>query len=151
MDQPRTCVTFKSEAFNTTEVKDYFINPCCFGDDLAEWLMEELESRDVEVVGEPGQEDFGWYFTFSCDGADYDFVMGWREGDEDWKGDWFGCIERRVGILSTLLGGRKRNIDSSASRAIHAVLVDSEKVEDVRWYFDKGSLDGDGDEAEEPT
>jgi len=31
----RTIVSFNSAAFNMTEPKRYFINPCCFGDDVA--------------------------------------------------------------------------------------------------------------------
>jgi hypothetical protein len=38
----RTVVTFESTAFNMAEPKEYFINPCCFGDDVAEWLIGEL-------------------------------------------------------------------------------------------------------------
>lgn len=41
----RTVVTFESTAFNMAEPKDYFINPCCFGDDLAKWLIDELANR----------------------------------------------------------------------------------------------------------
>jgi hypothetical protein len=33
----RTIATFKSDAFNTSEGRDYFINDCCFGDD-GSWL-----------------------------------------------------------------------------------------------------------------
>jgi hypothetical protein len=39
----RTIATFNSDAFNTTEEKDYFINPSCFGDDAARWLLNSLE------------------------------------------------------------------------------------------------------------
>ena len=31
----RTVATFRSAAFNTSEARPYFINPGCFGDDLA--------------------------------------------------------------------------------------------------------------------
>lgn len=43
----RTLVTFKSTAFNTTEEKETFINPGCFGDDVGKWLIRELRSRGV--------------------------------------------------------------------------------------------------------
>jgi hypothetical protein len=32
----RTHITFVTRLFNTTEVKDYFINDYCFGDDCAQ-------------------------------------------------------------------------------------------------------------------
>jgi hypothetical protein len=37
----KTVVAFESTAFNMAEPKDYFINPCCFGDDVATWLAAE--------------------------------------------------------------------------------------------------------------
>jgi hypothetical protein len=60
----RTLVTFKSSAFNTSEPKPYFINPGCYGDDVAKWLTRELRGRGFKTDEEPGQEDFGWYFNF---------------------------------------------------------------------------------------
>src|SRR5580700_9256202 len=41
----RTVVTFESTAFNLAEPKNCFINPCCFGDDLAKWLIGELRKH----------------------------------------------------------------------------------------------------------
>jgi hypothetical protein len=35
----RSLVTFKSTAFNVMERRPYFINDCCFGDDVAKWLI----------------------------------------------------------------------------------------------------------------
>lgn len=50
----RTVVTFTSSYFNTTEPKDYFINPCCFGDDVAKWLIEQFKDRGVDTDENPG-------------------------------------------------------------------------------------------------
>lgn len=55
----RTVVTFESTAFNLAEPKNCFINPCCFGDDLAKWLIGELRKHGLETDDEPSQEDFG--------------------------------------------------------------------------------------------
>lgn len=38
----RTTVTFKADGFNTTQAKDYSINSCCFGDDVARWVGDRL-------------------------------------------------------------------------------------------------------------
>ena len=43
-------VVFRSDAFNTSETKDYFINECCFGDDLARWLIEQLRARGATAT-----------------------------------------------------------------------------------------------------
>lgn len=71
----RTLVTFESTAFNMTEPRDYFINACCFGDDLAEWLIQELRKDGLETDEKPGQEDFGWYLNFEPGGIGHTFVI----------------------------------------------------------------------------
>ena len=40
-----------------------------------------LTAAGVEVNGEIGQEDFGWYFSYRAGGASYCFVLGHRETD----------------------------------------------------------------------
>jgi hypothetical protein len=63
-EQPRTVVTFQSRSFNTAEPRDYFINPCCFGDHAGRWLIQRLQSNGIETGPDAGQQDFGWYFNF---------------------------------------------------------------------------------------
>ena len=55
-------ITVETDLFEHREVKPHFINPCCFGEDFAAWLKEELSRPpefDVEL-SEPIQEDYGW-------------------------------------------------------------------------------------------
>jgi hypothetical protein len=134
----RTVVTFESTAFNMTEPKDYFINPCCFGDDLAKWLTDELRKQDLKTDDEPGQEDFGWYLNFEIAGIAHTFVIGHRPTGENEAGTWFGVIERNRGFF------RKRGIQPAAADAIHRILSTSPLIQDVRWHFkldfDKGTL-----------
>src|SRR5437016_2303767 len=54
-----TEAAFRSSAFNTSVVKPYFINECCFGDDLAEWMIARLRANGIQTDDKPGQEDFG--------------------------------------------------------------------------------------------
>src|SRR2546421_4839228 len=104
---PRTVVTFKSEAFNTAEQKPYFINPGCFGDDLAKWLLQELRKKGVKTAAEPGQEDFGWYLNFEIAGTASTLVVGYRAGSKEDAGTWIGWLERNRGLVSSLLGRRE--------------------------------------------
>lgn len=53
----RTVVTFCSAAFNPTQPRPYFINPGCFGDDRARWLIGELRHQGLETDEKPDQED----------------------------------------------------------------------------------------------
>ncbi|HET6326867.1 MAG TPA: hypothetical protein VFG04_19470 [Planctomycetaceae bacterium] len=74
----RAIVTFQSSTFNTSEPRDYFINDCCYGDDLARWFIAELRGRGIRTDSEPGQEDFGWYLGFRVADTDYHLVLGHR-------------------------------------------------------------------------
>jgi len=133
----RTVVTFESTAFNMTKPKDYFINPCCFGDDVAEWLIRELRKQGMRTDEKPGQEDFGWYLNFEAAGIGHTFVIGHLPNGETEAGTWIGWLERQRGMIGSILGGRKRGIQSSAARAIHQTLTGSPMVRDVRWHFER--------------
>ncbi len=55
-------VTVTTDLFEHRQVKPHFINPCCFGEDFAAWLLNELaalRSAGFEF-SEPIQEDYGW-------------------------------------------------------------------------------------------
>ncbi len=139
----RTIVSFTSAAFNITEPRSYFINASCFGEDLAKWLIQELRNRGASADGEPGQEDFGWYFNFQVMGASHTFVIGHCPGlVEGGEGTWIGWIERDRGLLGSLLGARKRGIDPAAPQTLHSILSSSPQIRDIRWHFrrdfDKG-------------
>jgi hypothetical protein len=140
----KTVVTFKSSAFNVSEPKEHFINPCCFGDDVAAWLTEQLRDKGYQAANIPGQEDFGWYFSFLVDGIEYYFVIGYRPSDENSEGVWIGWLERSRGFIASVLGGRKRGIQAAAARVIHEILASSPQIRDVRWHF-RRDFDG-GDE-----
>jgi hypothetical protein len=138
----RTVVTFESAAFNMAEPKRYFINPCCFGDDVAKWLIGELRKQGVETDEKPGKEDFGWYLNFIVAGAGHCFVVGHRPTGESEAGTWIGWLERSRGFIGSVFGVRKRGIQPLAAEAIHRILSSSPLIRDVRWHFkrdfDKG-------------
>jgi hypothetical protein len=131
----KTVVTFKSSAFNTSEPREYFINPCCFGDDVAKWLIEELRGRGYQTADAPGQEDFGWYFIFTVSSVKYCFVIGLRPGTEAAEDVWLCWLERHPSFVAFLLGNRLWGIQPDAARAIHEILSSSPKIREVRWHF----------------
>ncbi|HYL86744.1 MAG TPA: hypothetical protein VE263_21135 [Candidatus Angelobacter sp.] len=57
-------VTVETDQFEHREVKPHFINPCCFGEDFATWLKEEIAPlRNAGFcLSEIIQEDYGWGF-----------------------------------------------------------------------------------------
>lgn len=125
----RTLVTFRSNRFNTSESKSNYINPCCFGDDAAEWLRQQLASSGVTVDPKIGQEDFGWYLGFQCGLYRYHFILSYNS-----DGHWMGWLERQRGPLGSLFGAREKGIQPDAANTIHSTLVSSEVVSDVRWH-----------------
>lgn len=141
----RTVATFQSTSFNTTDAKPHFINPTCFGDDVAKWLMARLRSAGVETDPEPGQEDFGWYFDFKVPEGDHCCVLGHRPADGDDPAVWIAWLERSRGLLGSLFGGRNRNIAASACSAIHGALSGAPEIANVRWHtkadFDRNRED----------
>jgi len=116
----RAVVTFESKAFNMTNPKDYFINPCCFGDDVAQWIIGELRKQGMGTDERPGQEDFGWYLNFEAEGIGHTFVIGHRPNGETEEGTWIGWLERKRGLIGSILGSRRRGIQSSAAQAIRS-------------------------------
>lgn len=130
---------FQSTAFNTSEPQDYFINECCFGDDLARWLIERLQSQGIHVEPEPGQEDFGWYVAFRVGETDYDLVISYCPGVEEQSGHWMGTMERRVGLLKSLFGARRRGIQPDALAALHAIFSNAAEISGLLWFSDEES------------
>jgi len=133
----RTVVTFESTTFNMTEPMDNFINPGCFGDDVADWIIRELRKLGMETDEKPGQEDFGWYFNFDTAGVGHTFVIGHRPHGETEVGIWIGWLERKHGLIGSILCGRRRGIQAAAAQAIHKVLTGSSVARNVRWHFQR--------------
>jgi hypothetical protein len=146
----KTVVTFKSSAFNMSEPREYFINPGCFGDDLAKWLAEQLRSKGHQASEVPNQEDFGWYFTFIESGVEHCFVIGHRPGDDDAEDVWIGWLERNRGFVASVLGGRKRDIQPDAAWAIHEILSSSPQIQNIRWHL-RRDFDSGREEIGTPT
>lgn len=137
MDGIRTYVTFKSAVFNVAQPKDNYYHPNNFGDDLARWLMDGLEQRGYRVGEGLDQEDHGWYFTYWIGDQAYEFIVGYR-GD----GEWLGWVERKVALLPSLLGGRKRGVQPDATRAIEAVLSSAPEIRAMHWHFEDDLVAG---------
>ena len=144
----QTVATFESDAFNTTVEKDTFVNPGCFGDDLARWLMNSLRARGIVTSSEPGAEDFGWFMTFELPAGTHCCVVAHRPGEENEPGQWLVSIERHRGFWASVFGGRRRDISPNSVRHIHEILSsDREKIRNLRWHdfadFNAGKM-GEG-------
>lgn len=127
----RNAVRFKSSKFNTTEVRDYFINDICFGDDLANWLFEELSQNGLKAV-KPWQEDWGWQFE-----AENCLISVGFNGDE-----WQIYVELITGFFQKLAG--KTNDISAVTKNLHQILEKESEIFDTEWFLsDKSGIETD--------
>lgn len=123
--------SFFSNHFNQSKSKDYFINPNCFGDDLASWFMEELKKKGVEVEDDgPDQEDFGWYLNFDYVGVSYTCVVLFQED----KNRWHCILEYNSGLIGSLFGKRKRQVPEMVADLFDQILKKQpEMFQAVEW------------------
>jgi hypothetical protein len=127
----RTEASIRTSRFNTSEVRDYFINDCCFGDDLARWIIDGLRSAGIETDAEPRQEDFGWYFEFTVAARAHCCILGYQPDEPE--GVWHLWLERSRGMVASLLGRRAHGIDQAAVSAIDDVLSSAPEIRDLQW------------------
>ncbi len=123
----QNCIIFKTKSFNTSIRRAYFINPGCYGDDLARWLISELTARGIATEKVPGQEDFGWHFGFHAGGADHKAVIGFRPGSYGGDGEWICWIERQAGLAGAA-PGKQKDIKPAAVKIIQDILIASSTV-----------------------
>jgi hypothetical protein len=147
----KTEVEFRSTAFNCTEPKDYFINECCFGDDVCQWLIGELRGRGFIATSEPGQEDFGWFATFEFGGVQHCFIVGFQPNDPAAGDRWLGCLERQTGFISSIFGRRKRGISPDAVALIDSVLRSHPAIDCIVWHEPGTDSRSDDRGEEEPA
>ena len=67
--------SFCTDLFEGTTPGPHFINPICFGEDLAVWLKERLQLRGLSP-SEPIQEDWGWVVIVPFHGHKFTLCVG---------------------------------------------------------------------------
>ena len=100
-----------------------------YGDDLANWLMNELAQRDAAFDPTIGHEDFGWYVRFRFAGSIYQFAAAYRNPD------WIGKLERRRTILEWIFRVPNKGVEDEALALIHHVLASSGLISDIWWHY----------------
>ena len=129
----RTHVTFRTSRFNQTEVRPHFINPGCFGDDCAAWLVSGLHQHGWTDVSEPWQEDWGWQTSTARAGRKYLISIGSTEEDAP---EWLVHVQEHTGFLARLRGTAGPGALGELLGAIHQVLAGGPEIEHIRWHFE---------------
>jgi hypothetical protein len=142
----RTHTTFRTDRFNRTEVRPHFINPNCFGDDCAAWLVAGLRQRGWTEVSEPWQEDWGWQTSTARNGHRYLISIGLMEEDDP---EWLVHVQEHTGWLTKLRGQAGPSALRDLVGAIHEVLSAGPDIRQVRWQFEdlfiRGTVAGESD------
>jgi len=99
MDQDSMAI--ETDLFEHREVKPHFINPCCFGEDFAAWLRQQL--ADLAAAGfelsDPIQEDYGWGFWVTRDRDPFWIALSFcGEGPTEGPAEWIVSVDYDPGL-----------------------------------------------------
>lgn len=132
----RSVIRFSSSTFNCSEVKDYFINARCFGDDVAALITNEWRKRGFETR-DPFQEDWGWTAQLNHNTIWYYLNIGIFQDDLAPKSPpctWLISIEKCCGFWQSPFGNEKKNIQQDFLVALHKMLAECQDFKDLRWF-----------------
>jgi len=122
---------FKTGRFNLTVMKDHFINPCCFGEDLAAWLRDKLVAKGVKSSG-PGQEDWGWYLKVNYLRDSYFLGMSGNADQQGCdEGQWRIIVEKKRSVSQWLRGTGKILENDRVVLLIEEILRAERNFQDV--------------------
>jgi hypothetical protein len=126
-------ILFETRRFNLSTVGAHFINPCCFGEDLASWLRDKLALKGVDVSS-PGQEDWGWYLIVKS-GTDKYFLgmSGNSTGNSATPddGEWRIIVEKSRSVMQRLAGKGKISANDAMFTLVKSILEEEPEFREV--------------------
>ena len=124
----------RTARFNLSKAGRHFINPCCFGEDFADWLRTKLVERKVQVRL-PYQEDWGWELPVIDGSEKYYLCMSGNADDaknsQD-QGEWNIIIEKKRSIAKRLRGSGGISVNDKIVRTLEEILCAEPTIQDVR-------------------
>jgi hypothetical protein len=127
-------ILFRTKRFNLSTAKGHFINPDCFGEDLAAWLRDKLTERGIDVP-HLGQEDWGWYLKVKLKKEFYFLGMNGIpiETNENHKdfGEWRIIVKKNRSIGQWLGNRAKISADDMMLVLIEEILRAESDFTDV--------------------
>ena len=124
-----TYFTFKSSLFNTSEDKESFVNPGCFGDDVCEFFIKRLKNSPLNCDEEPIAEDWGWGFIFEYDKKRFFVGCGFNVDYECW----LMFIDPQRSLIQMMFG-KSDGVPLICAQAIHNALSESIDIIDLKWH-----------------
>ncbi|MBI5667625.1 MAG: hypothetical protein HZC41_06420 [Chloroflexi bacterium] len=131
-------MTFQTHLFENKVVKPHFINPICFGEDVAAWMIARLPQPPF-VVSEPIQEDYGWGFWARVNDEPYWTAIAIVEDTigQEWA-EWMVSVNYEPGfnlVRRFLKRPREENL-LMLCRALDAALHAEPSIRDIQWWRD---------------
>jgi hypothetical protein len=129
----RVRITFETDRFNLSDVQEHFINPCCFGEDLATWLKGQLEKHSY-AVDVPGQEDWGWYLDVESEESRYLLAINGNSNEKEENvnmGEWMVFVQKRRSLMETLTKKGKITDDDPLVLCIKSILSAQDGIANV--------------------
>jgi hypothetical protein len=127
-------ILFRTSRFNLSKVGEHFINPCCFGEDLAVWLCLRLLEKGVEVR-QPYQEDWGWEVPAMHGGESYYLCMSGNSdesGANQDEGEWRISVEKKRTVAQRLSGKGRIAATDEMAQFVEAILRADPAIRQVR-------------------
>lgn len=126
-------LTVETGLFNHTEVKPHFINLCCFGEDFAAWLRQQVVDLTSEKyeLSEPIQEDYGWGFWVTRGRESYWIALSFcGEGPTEAPAEWVVSVAYDPGLslVKRLFHTPDRAALSSVRERVWQVLRSTEGI-----------------------
>lgn len=127
-------ILFKTDRFNLSRVGEDFINPCCFGEDLAAWIRQKLIELGVETKNSY-QEDWGWELPVRNEDRTYYLCMS---GNSDGsaaspdEGEWRIIVEKKRSLSERIGAKGKITVNNSLFRLVKNILSNESSFRDVR-------------------
>lgn len=130
-------ILFETDRFNLSDVKEHFINPCCFGEDLAQWLGEKLTEKGA-IPSAPGQEDWGWYLFVEQGSHRYFVGVGGNPAEgiaARNDGEWRIMVERRRSLWDRLRGRNRITNADPILAMIEDILRQQADIRNIKHEF----------------
>jgi len=127
-------ILFRTNQFNLSKVGAHFINPCCFGEDLAAWLQAKLTELGIESRP-PYQEDWGWELPAKLPSGSYFLCMSGNSDESDTDkddGEWGIIVEKKRSVGQLLTGKGKISSDDEMMRTVEEILRKESAIREVR-------------------
>lgn len=124
-------VSFRTNLFESKEVKPHFINERCFGEDLANWIIDKFREGEFSF-NELYQEDWGWEIEAKKDEEIFFVQIGIMDesiGEEN--AEWLISVEKPKPWFSF---GRQDPINfEKLCREIDEILNREPRISEISW------------------